>query len=143
MPSCREHVEYEDTVHSLEHDIAGLQGRVDQLEELNKQLTEERDQFLERSPRCFWTWTSLVIRKSGESHIDLDWLTGPGRNLPAGRGFLLVRGPHVHPPRFLDTTSFSQQEIFEYELIFASGKRSFARQALHFFKSSSLAQPRL
>jgi len=44
----REHVEYEDTVHSLEHDIAGLQGRVDQLEELNKQLTEERDQFLER-----------------------------------------------------------------------------------------------
>jgi hypothetical protein len=25
-----------------------LQGRVDQLEELNKQLTEERDQFLER-----------------------------------------------------------------------------------------------
>ena len=29
-------------------DIASLQGRVDQLEELNKQLTEERDQFLER-----------------------------------------------------------------------------------------------
>ena len=28
--------------------VASLQGRVDQLEELNKQLTEERDQFLER-----------------------------------------------------------------------------------------------
>ena len=44
----REHGEYEDTVHTLECDIASLQGRVDQLEELNKQLTEERDQFLER-----------------------------------------------------------------------------------------------
>jgi predicted nuclease with TOPRIM domain len=44
----REHAEYEDTVHKLECDIAGLQGRVDQLEELNKQLTAERDQFLER-----------------------------------------------------------------------------------------------
>ena len=29
-------------------EVAGLQGRVDQLEELNKRLTEERDQFLER-----------------------------------------------------------------------------------------------
>ena len=44
----REHAEYEDTVQTLECDIASLQGRVDQLEELNKQLTEERDQFLER-----------------------------------------------------------------------------------------------
>src|SRR5580704_18811469 len=44
----REHAEYEDNVHTLECDIASLQGRVDQLEELNKQLTEERDQFLER-----------------------------------------------------------------------------------------------
>src|ERR1700720_2511402 len=44
----REHVEYQDTVHTLECDIASLQGRVDQLEELNKQLTEERDNFLER-----------------------------------------------------------------------------------------------
>ena len=44
----REHTEYEDTVHKLECEVAGLQGRVDQLEELNKQLTEERDQFLER-----------------------------------------------------------------------------------------------
>ena len=44
----REHAEYEDTVRTLECDIASLQGRVDQLEELNKQLTEERDQFLER-----------------------------------------------------------------------------------------------
>jgi predicted nuclease with TOPRIM domain len=44
----REHTEYQDTVHTLECDIASLQGRVDQLEELNKQLTEERDQFLER-----------------------------------------------------------------------------------------------
>src|SRR4029077_6416055 len=44
----REHAEYEDTVHALECDIASLQGRVEQLEELNKQLTEERDQFLER-----------------------------------------------------------------------------------------------
>ena len=42
----REHTEYEDTVHALECDVASLQGRVDQLEELNKQLTEERDQFL-------------------------------------------------------------------------------------------------
>ena len=46
----REHAEYE-TVHTLECDIASLQGRVDQLEELNKQLTEERDQFLERHGR--------------------------------------------------------------------------------------------
>jgi hypothetical protein len=44
----REHTEYQDTVYALENDISGLQGRVDQLEELNKQLTEERDQFLER-----------------------------------------------------------------------------------------------
>ena len=44
----REHTEYQDMVHTLECDIASLQGRVDQLEELNKQLTEERDQFLER-----------------------------------------------------------------------------------------------
>jgi hypothetical protein len=44
----REHAEYGDTVHALENDIAGLQGRVDQLEELNKRLIEERDQFLER-----------------------------------------------------------------------------------------------
>ena len=44
----REHAEYQDTVHTLECDMASLQGRVDQLEELNKQLTEERDQFLER-----------------------------------------------------------------------------------------------
>jgi hypothetical protein len=44
----REHTEYQETVHTLECDIASLQGRVDQLEELNKQLTEERDQFLER-----------------------------------------------------------------------------------------------
>ena len=35
-------------MHTLECDIASLQGRVDQLEEINKQLTEERDQFLER-----------------------------------------------------------------------------------------------
>ena len=44
----REHSEYEDTVHKLECEVARLQGRVDQLEELNKRLTEERDQFLER-----------------------------------------------------------------------------------------------
>ena len=44
----REHTEYEDTVHKLECEVAGLQGRVDQLEEVNKQLTEEHDQFLER-----------------------------------------------------------------------------------------------
>ena len=44
----REHSEYEDTVQKLECEVAGLQGRVDQLEELNKRLTEERDQFLER-----------------------------------------------------------------------------------------------
>jgi hypothetical protein len=44
----RERNEYEDTIHKLECEVAGLQGRVDQLEEANKQLTEERDQFLER-----------------------------------------------------------------------------------------------
>jgi predicted nuclease with TOPRIM domain len=43
----REHSEYEDTVHKFECEVAGLRGRVDQLEELNKRLTEERDQFLE------------------------------------------------------------------------------------------------
>jgi uncharacterized protein YlxW (UPF0749 family) len=44
----RERSEYEDTVQKLECEVAGLQGRIDQLEELNKRLTEERDQFLER-----------------------------------------------------------------------------------------------
>src|SRR6478735_10531879 len=44
----REHSEYKDTVHKLECEVAGLRGRIDQLEELNKRLTEERDQFLER-----------------------------------------------------------------------------------------------
>ena len=44
----RERSEYKDTVHKLECEVAGLQGRVEQLEELNKRLTEERDQFLER-----------------------------------------------------------------------------------------------
>jgi hypothetical protein len=44
----REHSEYRDTVHKLQCEIAGLRGQVDQLEELNKRLTEERDQFLER-----------------------------------------------------------------------------------------------
>ena len=44
----REHSEYKDTVHKLECGVAGLRGRIDQLEELNKRLTEERDQFLER-----------------------------------------------------------------------------------------------
>ena len=44
----RERSEYKDTVHKLQSEIAGLRGRVDQLEELNKRLTEERDQFLER-----------------------------------------------------------------------------------------------
>ena len=31
----REHTEYEDTVHKLECEVAGLQGRVDQLEEVD------------------------------------------------------------------------------------------------------------
>jgi hypothetical protein len=44
----RERSEYEDTVHRLQREVAGLQGQVDQLQELNKRLTEERDQFLER-----------------------------------------------------------------------------------------------
>jgi hypothetical protein len=44
----RERSEYEGTVHKLECEVAGLRGRIDQLEELNKRLTEERDQFLER-----------------------------------------------------------------------------------------------
>jgi len=44
----RERSESEDTVHKLELEVAGLQGRIDQLEELNKRLTDERDQFLER-----------------------------------------------------------------------------------------------
>src|SRR5262249_61381497 len=44
----REHSEYEVTVHKLEWDVAGLRGRIGQLEELNRRLTEERDQFLER-----------------------------------------------------------------------------------------------
>ena len=43
----RERSEYKDTVHKLECELAGLQW-VEQLEELNKRLTEERDQFLER-----------------------------------------------------------------------------------------------
>ena len=56
----REHTEYQNTVHTLECDIAGLQSRVDQLEELNKQLTDERDQFLER-----YLPTSHAIRADG------------------------------------------------------------------------------
>src|ERR1700731_4104424 len=44
----REHSEFKDTAHKLECEVAGVRGRIDQLEELNKRLTEERDQFLER-----------------------------------------------------------------------------------------------
>jgi hypothetical protein len=44
----RDRSEYENTVRKLECEVAGLRGRVDQLEELNKRLTEERDHFLER-----------------------------------------------------------------------------------------------
>jgi chromosome segregation ATPase len=44
----REHSEYQAIVHKLECEVAGLRGRIDQLDELNKRLTEERDQFLER-----------------------------------------------------------------------------------------------
>src|SRR5580693_10219013 len=44
----REHSEFKDTAHKLECEVAGLRGRIEQLEELNKRLTEERDQFLER-----------------------------------------------------------------------------------------------
>ena len=44
----RERSEYKDTVHKLECEVAGLRGRIDQIEELNKRLTQERDQFLER-----------------------------------------------------------------------------------------------
>jgi hypothetical protein len=44
----RERSEYEEAVQKLECEVASLQGRVDQLEELSKRLTEERDQFLER-----------------------------------------------------------------------------------------------
>jgi predicted nuclease with TOPRIM domain len=44
----REHSEFQNTVHKLECEVAGLRGRIHQLEELNKRLTEERDQFLER-----------------------------------------------------------------------------------------------
>ena len=39
---------HKDQTLTLHSGVAGLQGRVDQLEEANKQLTEERDQFLER-----------------------------------------------------------------------------------------------
>src|ERR1700751_3525675 len=39
----REHTECQDTVHTLECDIASLRGRVDELQELNKQLPEERE----------------------------------------------------------------------------------------------------
>jgi predicted nuclease with TOPRIM domain len=58
----REHAEYEDNVHTLECDIASLQGRVDQLEELNKQLTEERDQFLERYYRLVTQFELMAAR---------------------------------------------------------------------------------
>ena len=62
----REHSEYEDTVHKLECVLAGLQGRVDQLEELNKRLTEERDQFLERYYRLV-TQFELIGGSDGNS----------------------------------------------------------------------------
>jgi predicted nuclease with TOPRIM domain len=47
----REHSKRAEMVHKLECEVAALQGRIDQLEELNKLLTEERDQFLERHYR--------------------------------------------------------------------------------------------
>ena len=39
----REHSEFKDTAHKLECEVAGLRGRIEQLEELNKRLSEERD----------------------------------------------------------------------------------------------------
>ena len=44
----REHTEYEDTVHKLECEVAGLQGRVDQLEELNKLGLREKSDRVRR-----------------------------------------------------------------------------------------------
>jgi hypothetical protein len=42
-------------------------------------------------------------------------------------------GHHACSPRFLNTTRFSQQEVFEDKVAVASGKRSSAGQALQFF----------
>ena len=55
----REHSEFKDTAHKLECEVAGLRGRIQQLEELNKRLTEERDQFLERYYRLVTQFETL------------------------------------------------------------------------------------
>ena len=55
----REHSEFKDTAHKLECEVAGLRGRIEQLEELNKRLTEERDQFLERYYRLVTQFETL------------------------------------------------------------------------------------
>jgi predicted nuclease with TOPRIM domain len=65
----REHAEYEDAMHKLECEIAGLHGRVDQLEEVNKRLADERDQFLERYYRLVTQFepigaASIVMRET-------------------------------------------------------------------------------
>ena len=46
-------------LHKLECEVAGLRGQINQLEELNKRLTEGRDQFLERYYR-FVTQFELI-----------------------------------------------------------------------------------
>ena len=83
----REHSEYEDTVHKLECEVAGLRGRVDQLEELNKRLTEERDQFLERYYRLV-TQFELIgggVDRARAGVSDTIGLCGAGQKTRAAR----------------------------------------------------------
>ena len=68
------------------------------------------------------------VRNSGESHVDHAMTKAPAF---FDRGFSFV--PDDAPtPRFLAATGLSQQEVFEDELAFATGKGSSAREARHF-----------
>jgi hypothetical protein len=63
------------------------------------------------------------VRNSGEPHIDLDHRLAPARS----RSWL---GLSIGAP-FLNARGFPQQEVFEDEPIFASGKMSSARETRH------------
>ena len=86
----REHSEFKDTAHKLECEVAGLRGRIEQLEELNKRLTEERDQFLERYYRLVTqsrrSAAALIVRAPTSTtrleFYDVGWKSLRQKNCP-------------------------------------------------------------
>jgi hypothetical protein len=76
-------------VQKLECEVAGLRAQIDQLEELNKRLTEERDQFLE----CYYrlvTQFELIGGGVDRARAGVNYTIG-----------LLRRRPEKHEPHEL------------------------------------------